>query len=217
MIKELPGGIANPALCVITGQRTVAGHRATFSVLGVTSFDEGGYRYYALDAPPYEDGGAVEEYWIGEDGAQFDSLDDPALADKGAPYLAMLRFHSVKVRVDYAGGTSAASLEAVAEDIARDGRPGMLIWNPRGKFEAPAGGGMLELAKPCDIEIPGGESAEVVARRIMRGGVTKVIHEVDSLDPVTGKPATARLVLEQFVTPPFAGAWEQLRAARAAS
>lgn len=205
--KELRGGEA--AICAVTGQRTVAGHRVTFSIDDVRSAAEGGYRHYALEAPPHPDGRIVDEYWEGTDGKAYDALSDlPPERVTDLPYVANLRFVSLVVEEFTSPGTAAASLRAVAEDVAADGRSGWLIWNPQGRFLMPTGDEEAELAEPCRIRIPGGEDAAAVERRIMAGGATRVKRRIELDGQVV------EVAVSQQVIPPLAGAWESIRAAR---
>ncbi len=201
------------APCAVSGQGTIAGYRLTFSIDNVRSAEEGGYRHYALNAPGFPSGRTLDEYYEDPDlpGKRYETLEDvPKEKQRDLAFINRLIFRSVVVREDVAPGTSAVSLAAVAEDIAKDGRSGWLIWNPKGTFTAPVGGDELELALPCRIRIPGGESAAQVEARIMLGGVTPVLRNIE----IDGQ--VVRVKVEQMVIPPVGDAWERIRAAREA-
>lgn len=201
------------APCAVTGQGTIAGYRVTFSIDNVRSAEEGGFRHYALSAPGFTSGRTVDEFYEDPDlpGVRYETFDDvPAEKRSDLGFINRLIFRSVAVNERVEPGTVAASLAAVAEDIARDGRSGWLIWNPKGKFRAPVGTDELELARPCRVRIPGGESATQVEARIMLGGITPVIRQIE----LDGQAVTIQV--EQVVTPPVGEAWDRIRAAREA-
>lgn len=206
-----PGG-GDAAMCVVTGQPTVAGYRATFSVEGVHSFEEGGYRYYALESPRMIDGREIDEYYEAADGAQYDSPNDVP-ADKATPvYLAGLQFRSIVVEDHYRPGTTAAPLALVAADIARDGRAGWLVWNPSQPVATPLGDELVTLLARNEIRIEAGMNAAQVTEAILAGGATRVERTLEGLeDPRTGQVQTLTVQIDQQVVPPLAGAYDELR------
>lgn len=207
--KDAP---AAGAACVVTGQITQAGYRLTFSIDNVRSAEEGGYVHFALDSPGYVSGRVVDEYYEDPDDprTRYESLDDvPKARRADLGWINRLVFKSIPVNETVVPGTVAVSLQDVASEVARDGRSGWLIWNPKGEFEAPVGGERIELVRPCRIRIPGGETADQVSARIMLGGATPVRRRI-ALDG-----EFVEVVVDQMIIPPVGGAWARIREARA--
>lgn len=209
-VKTKQGGEA--ARCVVTSQPTSAGYRATFSLDGVTSAAEGGYRHYALNTPEVVDGRAVDEFYEDALGVRYETLDDVPAEKRGdLEYLTRLVFRSVVVAETKRPPVAAASLDDVAADIAADGRAGWLIWNPSGPILPPVGDEPLVLGAPVRIRIDAGQSAAAVREAILGGGKTPVQHEIQIPSPNTGRMVTVTVTADQQVVPPLAGAYEELR------